>query len=214
MTNWTVRTRIVAGFAAVASIILALGVYSYVQFTATRTAVTAVTERITGIVRATQIGAASRNVLPAMLAEAAETGEEAKVRAEATERAMTLLADAEEQFRPTTANWGPDEQALATAMFQARARLVDQYRSARANGALTTPIVHAQLEPALVRHGQLVDSLTALSRKVRDVALLQIRARTSNAERGLFAAVVAALVLAVLSASVIVRMIQKPLAGS
>lgn len=211
MNNWTVRVRIIGGFAAVASIIVALGVYSYIQFSGIRTAVAAVTTRITGIVRATQIAAASRDVLPKLLGETALAGEEAQLGADATDRALAAVAEAEDQFRKTVVSWEPAERELAASMYAARAKLSDLHRKARAGGMLTTAIVHSQLEPALVSHGKLVDSLTALSRGVRDVALTQILTRTNNATRGLVMAVASALLLAVLSALVLVRMIQKPL---
>jgi methyl-accepting chemotaxis protein WspA len=211
MNNWTVRARIIAGFTAVASIILALGVYSYVQFSGIRSATTAVTERITGIVRASQMGVASRQAVPIMLAEATQEGGDAAARITASERAMANLAEAEQQFRTTIDNWGTAEKELAGSVFQSRTQLAEVYSAARASGGLTDQLVRAQLQPAFAAHAKLVDSLTTLSRGVRDVALQQILARNKNAARGLLVAVLAALVLAALSATVLVRMIQKPL---
>ena len=213
MTNWTVRAWIVAGFAAVASVIIALGAYNYVEFAGIRRNVASVTEHISGIVRATQIGTASRNLLPAILVEAAESGEEAQRRAATTDRAMAALVSAEDQFRATIVAWEPREQQLVSSMLASRSRLTDVYAGARAKGSLTLDVVRGQLEPALHAHGATVDSLTALSRGVRDIAAAEILAGTTNATRGLIVAVIAALLLAGISASVLVRMIQKPLAA-
>jgi methyl-accepting chemotaxis protein WspA len=213
MTTWTVRSRIIASSAAVATVIVALGIFSYIQMSSIRTRASFVSDEVMpAVFSVAQMRAASRDAMTRMFEEAsAQTDEARQTAARATDRALASLVQLEDNYKKTIMPWEADERQLAETMMSARTRVNDTYQSLKADGVLTMAEVHTRLEPEFDTYARRVDALVVFNRDDGTSAASSILDSAATATQGIVLAMICGLLLVVLSAVGFLRAIHVPL---
>ena len=164
MKSWSVRSRIIGGFAAVIAIMVALSALSYVGLRAIRGQATQIEQDILpGVVISAKSQALARELQLAVTSHSAsESARERQLSADSIEQLLKTAAQNDEAYSATIIDEG--DRKLFAAMRDARDRFTAAYRSASADAVLTDAELHAQLRPPLDEYVKLSDSLFDLNR--------------------------------------------------
>ena len=212
MKHWTVRTRIIAAFATIITIMTALGGVSFVQLADIRAqALLLQSDVLPGLLLSSQASAQSRTLLPAVLTQATGTDEQEKRRArDQVERALADAQLAEQRYRPTIT--AEDDRLLFESMVSTRTRFAEAYASAMRDKVLDANEVNTQLRPVLEKYIGVSDSLVDLNRRNGETALVDILRAVSATLRTLVPALIIATLFAIGCAWLLVGLIQEGLA--
>ncbi len=212
MKNWTVRTRIIAAFATIITIMAALGVVSFVQLGDIRRQASHLqADVLPGLLLSSQASERVRTLLPAMLTLATGTDEQEKLRAR--DQVARSLADAllaEQRYRPTIT--AEDDRLLFESMVAMRARFVEAYTAAMLDKTLDAKEVSTQLRPLLDKYTGVTDSLVDLNRKNGEAEVADILQAVSTTLQTLVPALIIATLFAIACAWLLVGLIQDGLA--
>jgi methyl-accepting chemotaxis protein WspA len=164
MKSWSVRARIISGFAAVIAIMVALSALSYAGLRVIRTQATQIEEDILpGVVISAKSQALARELLLAVTTHSvAESAHDRQLSADSIEQLLRTAAQNDEAYRATIIDEG--DRKLFSAMRDARDRFTSAYRTASADAVLTDAELHSQLRPPLDEYVKLSDSLFDLNR--------------------------------------------------
>jgi len=164
MKSWSVRSRIISGFAAVITIMVALSALSYAGLRVIRAQATQIERDILpGVVISAKSQALARELQLAVTGHAAaESARERQLSADSIEQLLKTAAQNDEAYSVTIIDEG--DRKLFSAMRQARDRFTVAYRTALADAVLTDEELHSQLRPPLDEYVKLSDSLFELNR--------------------------------------------------
>jgi methyl-accepting chemotaxis protein WspA len=164
MKSWSVRSRIIGGFAAVIAIMVALSALSYTGLRVIRAEATQIQQDILpGVVISAKSQALARELLLAVTTHSAsESAHERQLSADSIEQLLRTAAQNDEAYRATIIDDG--DRQLFGAMRDARDRFTSAYRNAAADAVLSDAELRTQLRPPLEEYVKLSDSLFELNR--------------------------------------------------
>jgi methyl-accepting chemotaxis protein WspA len=164
MKTWSVRSRIIGGYAAVIAIMIALSALSYTGLRAIRGQATQIEKDVLpGVVISAKSQALARELLLAITAHAAATtAQERQLSADSIEALLKISGQNDDAYRSTIID--EDDRKLYGAMRDAHDRFVTEYRNAAADGILSEVELRARLRPPLLEYVRLSDSLFDLNR--------------------------------------------------
>src|SRR4051812_33240757 len=174
MSSWNVRRRIIATFAAIIAIMLALGVVSYDRLRRIDEAATAIEgDHLPGVVHSGQANALARDLLPAVLTRAGASDPAARQRAAAAvEEGLAKEARVDSSFEHT--GLADSERRPFQAMMAARDSFADAYHQAARDGTLTEQEVTTELRPGIERSLAASERLVDLNRREGEAAATSI----------------------------------------
>ncbi|MEP6989567.1 MAG: methyl-accepting chemotaxis protein, partial [bacterium] len=212
MKNWTVRTRIIAAFAAVISIMAFLGAVSFVQLSDIRAQTRQLQDDVLpGLLLSAHLSAQARTLLPAVLTQATGTDEQEKMRArDAIARAGADAQLAEQRYRPTIT--ADDDRLLFEAVVSARTRFADAYAAAMRDKTLDANEVSTQLRPLAEKYVAVTDSLVESNKRSGEAGVSDVLHAASVTTWTLVPALVLATAVAIVCAWLLVTLIQTGLA--
>ena len=183
MKTWSVRSRIIGGYAAVIAIMIALSALSYTGLRAIRGQATQIEKDVLpGVIISAKSQALARELLLAITAHAAATtAQERQLSADSIESLLKIAGQNDDAYRATIID--EDDRKLYGAMRDAHERFVTEYRNATADGVLSDAELHARLRPPLMEYVRLSDSLFDLNRAQGSGASATI---TTSANRSLW----------------------------
>ena len=212
MKHWTVRTRIVAAFAAIISIMAVLGVVSFVQLGDIRTQTRQLQDDVLpGLLLSSQLSGQARTLLPAVLTQATGTDEQEKARArDAIERVETDAQRAEQRYRSTIT--AEDDRVLFQSMVSARTRFAEAYAVAIRDKTLDANEVSTQLRPLAGRYVDVTDSLVEVNKRAGEAHVSEVLHAASVTAWTLVPALILATAVAIVCAWLLVTLLQTGLA--
>ena len=165
MKSWSVRSRIIGGFAAVIAIMVALSALSFVGLRTIRAEATQIEQDILpGVVISAKSQALARELLIAVGAHAnSASAQERQQATDSIERLLKTASANDEAYRATIIDEA--DRQLYSAMQDARDRFASAFKSASADAELSDAEVRTQLRPPLAEYVKLSDSLFELNRK-------------------------------------------------
>jgi methyl-accepting chemotaxis protein WspA len=198
MKSWSVRSRIIGGFAAVIAIMVALSALSYIGLRTIRAEATQIEQDILpGVVISAKSQALARELLLAVTSHAnAASAQEKQQATDSIERLLKVASVNDEAYRSTIIDEA--DRQLYGAMQEARDRFAAAFRSAASDAELSDQEVRTQLRPPLAEYVKLSDSLFELNRKQGVGSTAEI---TGSASKSLWI-LGPALILAILIAGV------------
>jgi methyl-accepting chemotaxis protein WspA len=205
MQNWSVRSRIIGGFAAVIVIMIALSALSYVGLRAIRVQATQIeNDVLPGVVISAKSQALARELLLAITTHAgATTTQERQAAADSIEQLLSTATKNDEAYQATIIDEG--DRQLYSAMRQARDRFVTEYRSALTDGVLTGGELGTRLRPPLLAYVKLSDSLFELNRKQGVSATTTITGSANRSYGAQLPALLLAIIIAIAFSWLLVR---------
>ena len=209
MKNWTVRTRIIAAFATIITIMTALGIASFVQLRDIRNQASLLQmDVLPGLLLSSQANSLAKDLLADVVVQSSESDEAGRERAHAVvDRALADAARIEPLYRRTVTT--EEDRRLFDAELAARARFTELYATAVADKTLDAAEVSGQLRPTLEKYIALTDSLLDLNRRIGEEAARGILHDVSTAEWTLVPAILLATLVALACAWLLVRLIQQ-----
>ena len=209
MKSWTVRTRIISGFAAVIAIMIALSGLSYAGLRNIRGEATQIEHDILpGVLISAKSQALARELLMAIASHAASASpHERQLSADSIEALLRIASQNDDAYRATIID--ENDRQLYGAMREARDRFVSEYRSAAADGLLSDAELRTRLRPPLQEYVRLSDSLFELNRKQGVGAATTI---TASSDRSYWA-LGPSLLLAILIAATFSALLVKDISG-
>ena len=212
MKNWTVRTRIIAAFATIITIMAALGGVSFVQLGDIRAQASLLqSDVLPGLLLSSQARAQARTLLPEVVTQATGTDEQAKLRArDQVERALADALLAEQRYRPTITT--EDDRRMFESMVSARTRFAEAYAAALRDKTLDANEVNTLLRPVIDKYASAADSLVDLNRRSGEADVAAILHAASTTLWTLVPALVIATLFAIACAWLLVGLIQDGLA--
>jgi methyl-accepting chemotaxis protein WspA len=204
MKSWSVRSRIISGFAAVIAIMVALSALSYAGLRVIRAQATQIEQDILpGVVISAKSQALARELLLAVTSHsAADNAHERQLSADSVEQLLRTAAQNDEAYSATIIDEG--DRKLFSAMRDARDRFTSAYRAAAADAVLTDAELHTQLRPPLDEYVKLSDSLFELNRRQGVGATTTIAGSAGRSLWILGPALLLALIIAVAFSSILV----------
>ena len=174
MNDWTFRTRIIAAFATIITIMFALGAVSFVQLGDIRTqALLLQSDVLPGLLLSSHASARARLLLPEMVTQATGTDEREKLRArDLVERTLADAVLGEQRYRPTITT--ENDQRMFEAMVLTRTRVGEAYAAALRDNSLDANEVNSQLRPVLDLYTSAADSLVDLNRRAGEADVTAI----------------------------------------
>jgi methyl-accepting chemotaxis protein WspA len=184
MKSWSVRSRIIGGFAAVIAIMTVLSGLSFFGLRAIRAEATQIEgDVLPGVVISARSQALARELLLAIASHAAaSSAQERQLSADSIEALLKVAERNDDEYRATIID--ENDRLLYGAMREARDRFVSEYRSASADGVLSDVELRSRLRPPLQEYVRLSDSLFELNRKQ---GALATRAITGTSNRSYWA---------------------------
>ena len=204
MKSWSVRSRIIGGFAAVIAIMVALSALSYSGLRVIRSQATQIEQDILpGVVISAKSQALARELLLAVTTHsAATTLHDRQLAADSIEQLLKIAAKNDEAYRATIIDEG--DRQLFGAMRDARDRFAVAYRTAVSDALLTDVELRTQLRPPLEEYVKLSDSLFDLNREQGNGASTTIAGSAARSLWVLGPSLLLAIVIAVVFSSILV----------
>ncbi len=212
MNNWTVRTRIIGAFAAVITIMIALGAVSYAGLRTIRSQARQIEKDVLpGVVISAKSQAIARELLLAVNKHsAASTARDKQLAADKVEQLLQSANKNDEAYQATIID--ESDRQLFSAMKDARDRFAKEYDLALADQAITQDELSTRLQPPLEEYVKLGDSLFELNRAQGVGATTDITASADKSLWTLGPSLVFATIVAVFCSWMLVRLIQSALA--
>ena len=211
MNDWTFRTRIIAAFATIITIMVALGAVSFVQLGNIRTQASLLqADVLPGLLLSSQASARARMLLPEVVTQA--TGTDERERRRARDLVERTLADAvlgEQRYRPVITT--EIDRRMFEAMVLTRTRVGEAYAAALRDSSLDANEVSSQLRPVLDLYSSAADSLVDLNRRTGETDVAAILHSVSTTLRTLVPALIVATLFASACAWLLVGLIQESL---
>jgi methyl-accepting chemotaxis protein WspA len=212
MSNWTVRTRIIGAFAAVITIMVALGAVSYAGLQTIRAQARQIEKDVLpGVVISAKSQTLARELLLAVTKHsAAVTARDKQLSADKVEQLLQVALQNDEAYQATIID--ESDRQLFVAMKDARDRFAKEYELARADETISPEELTGRLQPPLEEYVKLGDSLFDLNRAQGVGATTDI---TSSANKSLWTlgpALLFATLVAVVCSWMLVRLIQSAFA--
>ena len=197
MKRWSVRSRIIGGFAAVIVIMTALSGLSYIGLRAIRAQAYQVeNDVLPGVVISAKSQALARELLLAISTHSTSSSvQERQLSADSIEALLKIAAVNDDAFRATIID--ESDRQLFGAMRDARDRFVAAYRGAAADGVLSEVELRSRLRPPLLEYVKLSDSLFELNRKQGISATTMISGSADKSYWALWPALLLAIAVAV-----------------
>jgi methyl-accepting chemotaxis protein WspA len=204
MKRWSVRSRIIGGFAAVIAIMVALSALSFVGLRTIRAEATQIEQDILpGVVISAESQELAREMLLAVTAHAsATTAQERQQATDSIEHLLNTASASDAAYRETIID--ESDRQLFSAMREARDRFAAAFRTAASDAVLSEVEVRTQLRPPLAEYMKLSDSLFELNRKQGVGATSTITGNASKSLWMLGPAVVLAMLIAVVFSTMLV----------
>ena len=209
--NWTVRTRIIAAFAVVISIMAVLGAVSFVQLRDIQQQAELLdAEVLPGMFLSSELHTDASGLVP-VLGNLAQGGDE-RGRQQAREDIERILDDAlvvEGKYRPTARS--EEDRRMLESLLAAHTRFRELYDGAVADNAISDAELRTSLRPQAERFVLVTDSLLAFNRNNGIAASGKIQRAVRLSVRTLVPALIMATLVAIVCAWLLVRLIQKGL---
>jgi len=209
MKSWSVRSRIIGGFAAVIAIMVALSGLHFVELRGIRAEATEIEQDILpGVVISAESQAMAREILLAVAAhENATSASERQVAMDSIERLLKAASVKDDAYRATIIDEG--DRKLFGAMLEARDRFAAEFRSASSDAVLSDVEVRTKLRPPLAEYVKLSDSLFELNRKQGVASTASITDASSRSLWLLGPALALAMLIAGVFSAILVRDISR-----
>ena len=212
MSNWTVRTRIIGAFAAVISIMIALGAMSYAGLQTIRTQARLIEKDVMpGVVISAKSQTLARELQVAVTRHStAASARDKQLSADKVEQLLQTAVQNDEAYQATIID--ESDRQLFVAMKDARERFAKEYELARSDETISQEELSGRLQPPLEEYVKLGDSLFDLNRSQGVGATTDI---TSSANRSLWTlgpALLFATIVAIVCSWMLVRLIQSAFA--
>jgi methyl-accepting chemotaxis protein WspA len=209
MSNWSMRTRIIAAFSVIIAIMVTMGVISYARLHAIRAEASFLEDdALPGVLLSGEISISAKGLYPAVLTRVAAGDAGAKVRAAATvDRILADLAHTEEQYERTIRT--DSDRRMFTALRSSQDQFVRSYQKAIQDDIITDPEANAELRQPLERLTQLGDSLVTLNRQHGQAAATAIVNSANVSRWTLMVAVTAATLVSAVFAWLLLSMLDR-----
>ncbi|MEO6209521.1 MAG: methyl-accepting chemotaxis protein [Gemmatimonadaceae bacterium] len=209
MKSWSVRSRIIGGFAAVIAIMIALSGLSFVGLRAIRRQATQIEKDVfPGVLISARSQALARELQLAITSHAAaSTVQERRIAVDSIEQLLRTAAEVDEAYRATIVE--ESDRQLFDAMRASREKFVAAYRDASTDGVLTDVELRSHLRPPLQDYIRLSDSLFELNRKQGAAATTTIAETTNRSYWALGPALLLAIFIAAMFSALLVTDVSR-----